>query len=50
MFGGDIERLPTTMFKVFALKTKIFVFSNVDILKKNFVGILDRNLRIYLYH
>jgi hypothetical protein len=30
MSGGDIERLPTTTSKVFALKTRIFVFLSVD--------------------
>jgi len=28
----------------------IFVFSNVDIYFLNFVGVLDRNLRTYLYY
>jgi hypothetical protein len=50
MSGGDIERLPIATFEVFVLKTRIFVFSSVDIFTKNFVGILDRNLKIYLYY
>jgi hypothetical protein len=50
MSKGDIERLPIDTFEVFVLKTRIFVFWNVDIFFKNFVGVLDRNLTIYLYY
>jgi len=34
MSRGDIERLPTATSEVFALKTRIFVFSSADVFFK----------------
>ncbi len=42
MSRGDIERLPIATFEVFVLKTRIFVFSSVEILPKTLLAFLIR--------